>query len=198
MKHPRVPFRITDGFEGDLQANITMSNSKIILRLRDIGVDGTKSLFRMAYPIKARVDDKFNLAFNYKILEGRPYKVFMDVFDDTDEWLYSMEAENRSILDEGTIILSGNSKLHEDEISLVAFVVVINDGDFVEISFDKLDINGNKINLFAETEEEISYEVLIEKDFRPSDLYKISLVIMVVSNIITISLLARRLKSRVC
>ncbi len=53
MKHQRMPFRVTEGFEGDLVVNVTSVNSTLALRLQDTGFDGNANTFTMVYPVSA-------------------------------------------------------------------------------------------------------------------------------------------------
>lgn len=191
LRHPKIPFRVTDGLDGDTQASISSNGSAVVLRVRDLGRDGAGSLFRLAYPIKAVVDEKFKLLLRYRSLGGSSYRVLLDVFDETDEWLYTFEAGETFLLDWESKDLSGYSNLDGDELSMVAFVLDLEDGGSAEIVIEELKISGEAIKIFLEERELVSYDILAERDFKPSILYLGCLTLSMIFISITIYLLWR-------
>lgn len=190
MKHSRIPFRVTDGFDSDLTIDMTSNGSALALELDDEGVDGRSSMLRMAYPCEAYVGNDFTLGFKYEIMDGNASHVKLDVFDDTDEWLYTFDAPEDFVLKSDSKDLSGYSNLSNDYISLVAIVIVLDDGSNAYITLEELSFTDGKncenIEFYAESGEEIPYEVFIERDFKPSLLYMLTLSLSVVLGIVTL------------
>jgi hypothetical protein len=191
MGHPRIPFRITDGLDGDLQVNMTSNGSGIILRVRDLGADGSSSLFRMAYPLRLQVDENFCLSLGYKVL-GSSYRVLLDIFDESDDWLYTYEASENFDLDGKARDLSGYANLMGDEISLMAISLVVGNGGFADLILSELTIDGSRIRLGIDDEEEVVYRVLVERDFKPTPIYSVSLAASFILSLLTIHLSLRR------
>lgn len=191
MKHPRIPFRVTDGLDGDLLVDVAFGGSGLALRLRDQGMDNRGSLFRIAYPVRVKVDEEFSLSLRFQVLGEKPQRVLLDIFDDTDEWLYSFEADEE-------IFIRGNiheySRLKGDDLSLVALVIELRDGESTEILLEEFSICDVRIPLYVEKEENVHYRVLVERDFRPSSIYIVSLILSSVLG--GFSLLCLRLRSR--
>jgi hypothetical protein len=191
MGHPRIPFRITDGLDGDLQVNMTSNGSGIVLRVRDLGADGSSSLFRMAYPLRLQVDESFCLSLGYKVL-GSSYRVLLDIFDESDDWLYTYEASENFDLDGKARDLSGYANLMGDEISLMAISLVVGNGGFADLILSELTIDGSRIRLGIDDEEEVVYRVLVERDFKPTPIYSVSLAASFILSLLTIHLSLRR------
>jgi hypothetical protein len=197
MKHPNTPFRVTDGLHDDLSTNITSDGSSLVIELRDNGMDGEGSLFRMAYPFEILLGDDFRFNLKYAVTEGEVSNVLFDVFDDTDEWLYSFVASEDFVLEPDTVDIYGKSNLINDRISLVAFLIFLEDGSSASYKLKELSINGNEsysVDFYADNNEEIFYEVFIERDFNPSFIYSATLVSGVFLGVVTLYLLYRRIK----
>ena len=181
MKHPNIPFRVTDGFDGDLRAVMDSNGTALSIRLADNGTDGHDSLFRIAYPCKIHTGHDFSLELKYKITEGNLSRVQLDVFDDTDEWLYSFNASTDFVLKADSGDVFGYSNLMDDDVSLIAIVMILKNGSSATINLEELNINDNtklnKIEFYAEQQEKINYDIFIEHDFQPS-LYYISTVLL--------------------
>ncbi|MEM2127528.1 MAG: glycosyltransferase 87 family protein [Candidatus Bathyarchaeia archaeon] len=195
MRHPRIPFRVTDGLDGDLLVDVSMEGPGLALRLRDQGMDGKGSLFRMAYPLGVRVYEGFSLNLRYQVLGGEPQKVLLDIFDETDDWLYSFEAEEVTTV-RGD--LPEYSRLRDDELSLVALVIVLEDGGSAEILLEELSICGEEVPLYLGREEEVNYRILVERDFHPSPVYMVSLIQSFTLGGISLFRFWRRLSSFSC
>lgn len=189
MRHPGIPFRVTDGLDGDLSADVSMEGSNLVLRLRDLGMDGSPSLFRLAYPAEGRVEEDFSLLLRYRIISGSDCKVLMDVFDETDEWLHTFEAPENFQLDKGH---PGFSNLFGDDISLVAIVFVVKDGGSAEIVLEPPSIRGVEVPLYEENRELVKYSVLVERDFKPSTGYIASLTLSAAFSIAAALLILKR------
>jgi hypothetical protein len=179
MKHPKIPFRVTDGFDGDLHVNISSDGGGLTLRLRDLGADGSSSLFRLAYPVKARVDEGFNILLRYKVINGARFRVLLDVFDDTDDWLYTFEAGEDFLLKCNTRDLSGYSNLYGDEASLIAFAVALENGGSADIVLEEISVNGENIPIYVEDREMVNYRVFVERDFKTSPSYMIPIILFI-------------------
>lgn len=177
LAHPAMPFRVTDGLEGDLETNITNENYTLVFNFKDNGADGKNSFFRIAYPINAIADKSFQLALEYNATEG--LNVLLDVFDDTDEWLYAFNTTERFILKPNSKNLLGNSNLHGDKISLIALAITIKDNSSQTLKLKKLSLNNqNKTyhaDFYAQNSTEVFYEVFTERDWKPPALYNITL-----------------------
>ncbi len=190
MRHPRIPFRVTDGLDDGFQVDMVMEGSGLALRVRDPWRDGRGGLFRIAYPLHTKVDEGFSLNLRYRVLDGDSYRVLLDLFDETDEWLYSFEAgEETTIRGE----LQEYSRLRGDELSLVAIVIVLEDGGFAEILLEELSISGMEIPLYVDRGENVNYRVLVERDFHPSPVYMASLILSFASGGVSLLRLWRRL-----
>ncbi|MCW4016301.1 MAG: DUF2029 domain-containing protein [Candidatus Bathyarchaeota archaeon] len=197
MQHPKIPFKITDGLYGDLNSTITLDGTSFVFNLRDNGADGQGSMFRLAYPCSVFVDDNFRLNLNYTVAEGEVSNVLLDVFDNTDEWLYTFVATENFVLQSDSIDLYGCSNLDNDKISLVALIVSLDDDAYATVKLDELSITSDEtcdINFYAEPEEELFYQVFIERDFTPSLSYVIFLISAVALGVIVASLICRKLK----
>jgi hypothetical protein len=182
MKHQRMPFRVTEGLEGDLDANVTSEDATLTLRLHDVGVDGNESMFTMAYPINSRFDDNFTLKLRYKMIEGNESNIWVYVFDDTDEWLYPFAASENFVLSSETKDLYGYANLLGDNISLVEVSILVDDNSSAVIRLEEFSICGNgnySVELHAAPSEEVPYEVFIERDFKPSITYATALIVTV-------------------
>jgi hypothetical protein len=197
MKHPKIPFRITDGLDGDLSSNITSDGSALVFKLWDKGVDGQGNVFRMAYPCNVFVGDDFRLDLKYNVSEGEVSNVLVDVFDDTDEWLYTFVAPEESILKPDTMDVHGCSNLLNDKVSLVAIMMSLEDGSSATFRLEEFSVSGGEscdVQFYAEANEEIVYEVFIERDFKPSVYYIVALISTVVLSVVAVCLLYRRVR----
>ncbi|MBS7646198.1 hypothetical protein KEJ44_09250, partial [Candidatus Bathyarchaeota archaeon] len=175
--------------------DVAMEGPGLALRLRDLGMDGKGSLFRMAYPLGVRVYEGFSLNLRYQVLGGEPQKVLLDIFDETDDWLYSFEAEEVTTV-RGD--LPEYSRLRDDELSLVALVIVLEDGGSAEILLEELSICGEEVPLYLGREEEVNYRILVERDFHPSPVYTVSLIQSFTLGGISLFRFWRRLSSFSC
>lgn len=192
LAHPAIPFRVTDGFDGDLKVNASVDGSGLVLTLKDEGLDGGGSMFRMAYPLDVYVGNDFSLNLTYKVLEGSVSNMFFDIFDDTDGWLYSYNVK----ITDGNFVLNARSKdiygysnLYGDHISLFALSIFIENGASVVIKLEGISVkNGDKkydLKFYAMESEEIPCEIFIERDWKPTIYYRGSLSVFVALSIVT-------------
>jgi hypothetical protein len=197
MKHPKIPFRVTEGLENDLSVNVTSEDSTLTLRLHDAGIDGNASILTMAYPISARVDNNFSLHLGYKVMEGNLSNISFYVFDDTDEWLYPFAAPEDFVLTAESKDLYGHANLLGDNISLVEVSVLLDDNASAILRLDELSVNGSEdynVKFYAYSNEEVPYEVFVERDFKPSINYAIALISMVAFGAVAIWHLYRKVE----
>ncbi|MEM4577199.1 MAG: glycosyltransferase 87 family protein [Candidatus Nezhaarchaeales archaeon] len=177
--HPPIPFRVTDGFQGDLDLNVSGGEGFMVFELRDRGVDGKDSIFRVAYPVAARVDDDFTLTLRYEVLEGEP-KLLLDVFDDVDEWVYCFETTKDFTLKPESRDIHGRSNLRGDPISLIALVVCVRDGSSVVVKLDEVKLVSSEgvveVPLMVGERETVTYEVYVERDWEPPPSYRAALM----------------------
>lgn len=187
LAHPTIPFRVTDGLDGDLEVKMALNGSALVFKLRDKGLDGKGSLFRIAYPLDVYVFDDFSLNLRYRILEGSASNLFLDVFDDFDEWIYTFNTTENFTLKTSSKDLYGYSNLRGDHISLVALSIFIEDDSSVVIKLEELSIKTNTENyaveFYSRKNEKISYAIFIEKDWRPSTYYLAVITISVALSI---------------
>lgn len=202
LAHPAIPFRVTDGFDGDLKVNASVDGSGLVLTLKDEGLDGGGSMFRMAYPLDVYVGNDFSLNLTYKVLEGSVSNMFFDIFDDTDGWLYSYNVK----ITDGNFVLNARSKdiygysnLYGDHISLFALSIFIENGASVVIKLEGISVkNGDKkydLKFYAMESEEIPCEIFIERDWKPTIYYRGSLSMFVAFSIVTFYFSYRKIKS---
>jgi hypothetical protein len=197
MKHSQIPFRITEGLENDLSVNATEADSTLTLRLKDAGIDGNASMFTMAYPISARVDHDFSLHLRYRLIEGNGSNIWVYVFDDTDEWLYPFAASEDFVLTPQTKDLYGRANLLGDNISLVEVSMLVDDNASAVFRLEEFSVSdGEKYNVefYAMPNEEIPYEVFVERDFKPSISYVVALISTVALSVFVIWYLYRKVK----
>jgi len=197
MKHAEMPFRISEGLEEDLNVNITSEDSALTLKLQDTDADGNASMLTMVYPINARVDNNFSLHLKYEVIEGNLYNISVYVFDDTDEWLYTFIAPEDFVLTPETGDLHGNANLLNDNISLVEITIALEDNTSATIRLDELSISGDEnynVKFYAYLNEEIPYEVFIERDFKPSATYAAALISTVALGTVAIGYLYKKIK----
>lgn len=197
MKHPAIPLRVTDGLDGDLNIDVAGDGSALLLELHDKGVDGHGSMLRMAYPFRAHVGGDFSLSLRYRVVAGEVSNVLLDVFDDTDDWLYTFDAPEDFLLKPDTRDVHGHSNLFNDHISLVAVSVFLEDGSSATIRLEELRISsgeGRNIEFYAESSEEIPYKVFIERDFKPPLQYIATLILSVAFGTATIYHLYEKIK----
>jgi hypothetical protein len=199
MKHPALPFRITDGLEGDLEVDATSDGSTLKLKLHDEGADGQASVLKLAYPCKAYVGDDFRLSFKYKLIDGNVSRVRLDVLDDTDEWMYTFNASEDFVLTPDSKDVYGYVNLHEDTVSLVAVVISLDDGASATISLEELSVSSGEeflnVEFYARDSEEIRYEMFIERDFKPPILYEVALILSVTFGVAALYCLYERIKN---
>jgi hypothetical protein len=188
MRHPRIPFRVTEGLEEDLNVNATSDDSALTLRLQDAGVDGNPSTLTMAYPLSTRVDYNFSLHLRYRLVEGNVSNILFSVFDDTDEWLYSFAAPENFVLTPESKDLYDHSNLLGDNISLVEVSMSLADNTSATFRLDELSVSSENynVNFYATPSEDVSYEIFIERDFKPSTSYALALISTVASVVLTI------------
>ena len=199
MKHPGTPFKV-EGSSSDLRIDAAVYNSTLILNLQDQGVDGRSSILRMAYPCEVYVEEDFTLNLRYKILYGRVSNVYLEVFDDTDEWLYSFQATENFTLKPDTKDIHGYSNLSNDRISLIVITVIIGDGASAKIKLDELSINDDKtckVRFYAKNNKSLRYKVFIERDFRPPVHYLAASIASVTLTVATAHRLYRRIERKV-
>jgi hypothetical protein len=200
MKHAAMPFRVMDGLEGDLEVDAATNGSALTLRLHDEGVDGKSSEFRMVYPREAYVGDDFRLSFKYTLIDGNVSGVRVDLFDDTDEWLYPFNASENFVLTPDSKDAYGYANLHGDTVSLIEIVIPLDDGASATISLEELSVSSSgdffSLEFYARDNEEIRYEVFIERDFRPTILYGVALALSVAFGVATLYCLYKRIKNR--
>lgn len=182
MNHPKMPFRVTEGLENDLNVHVTSEDSALMLKLHDRGVDGNGNMLTMAYPLSVHADRDFSLHFRYRVIEGNLSKILFHVFDDKDEWLYTFVAPENFVLTPESKDLHGHSNLLNADLSLVEFTMLLNDNVSVTLRLDELSINGTEnhnVKFYALPNEEVYYEVFIERDFNLSINYATALILMV-------------------
>jgi len=199
MKHQRMPFRVTEELEGDLSANATIEGATLTLMLHDAGADGNESIFTMAYPVSARVDDNFSLRLKYRVIEGNASNIWVYVFDDTDEWLYPFGASEDFVLTPETKDLYGHANLFGDDISLVEVSMMVDDNASAILKLDEFSVSGSEsysVKFYAVPTEEVAYEVFVERDFEPSISYAVALISAVALGALTIWYLYRRVNVR--
>jgi hypothetical protein len=197
MKHSEMPFRVSEGLEKDLNVDITSEDSALTLKLQDTGADVNVSILTMAYPISTRVDYNFNMHLSYKVVEGNLSDILIYVFDDTDEWLYSFAASEDFVLTSETRDVYGNANLLNDNISLVEVTMTLEDNASAIIRLDELSVSGEadyNVEFYAYLNEEIAYEVFIERDFKPSISYAAALIATVALGAVAIGYLYKKVK----
>ncbi|MEM2514606.1 MAG: glycosyltransferase 87 family protein, partial [Candidatus Bathyarchaeia archaeon] len=144
MAHPKIPFKVTDGLNGNLEVSIKGDGTTLKINLADKGLDGKDSLFRIAYPCEYYVGDSFRVNVEYEMaVSGNATPIMMlDVFDETDEWLYTfrMKEENFTLTPDACDI-DGYANLKGDIISLVALSMAIKNGETAIFLLKKLSIN---------------------------------------------------------
>jgi hypothetical protein len=195
MRHPKMPFRVTDGLDGDLNINVTSDGSVFVFELCDEGLDGTGSVFRMAYLCDVFVGDDFRLDLKYNVSEGEVSNVLLDLFDDTDEWLYTFTTHEEFVLEPDAVDVHGYLNILNDKVSLLAVTISLDDSVSAIFELEELSVSGSEscdIQFYAEADEEIFYEVFIERDFESSVYYEVVLVSAVVLGVVAIWLLYRR------
>ncbi|MCP8323796.1 MAG: glycosyltransferase 87 family protein [Candidatus Methylarchaceae archaeon HK02M2] len=175
MVYPSIPFRITDGLYGDADVNISAIEgnvSMLNITVEDRGVDKQNTLFRLAYPVDEIVDENFEVKLNLRLDKGNLSKILFDVFDITDDWLYtfniSSNVEKGSNwicfkLDKDSRDISGSTNILGDRISQLAISMLIEDGNGATVTIGNFEIQSNKGNvqvpLYAENNEEIDYAI---------------------------------------
>jgi hypothetical protein len=200
--YPAIPFRVTDGLDGDLKVEATFDSSTLVLKLRDEGLDGKDSMFRIAYPLDVYAAEDFSLNLRYKILEGRVSRFFLDVFDDNDEWIYAFNITENFVLKAKSKDLYGYSNLYGDHLSLFALSIFIEDGASTVVKLEEISvINGGKnynLKFYCSESQEVSYEIFIEKEWKPATYYISAFIIFVMASIAAFALLYKKTKSYIC
>ncbi|MBS7620840.1 hypothetical protein KEJ32_01760, partial [Candidatus Bathyarchaeota archaeon] len=198
LAHSKIPFRVTDGLDGDLEVHAILNSSALVFKLHDRGLDGKCSLFRIAYPLNVYAFGDFSLNLRYKIVEGKVLNVFLEVFDDIDEWIYAFKTSENFTLTTNSKDLYGYSNLEGDHISLVALSILIEDNTSAVIKLEELSVkSGSKtynLDLYAERSSKVSYEIFIERDWVPSVHYNLTLIIFLVFCIVAFCYLHRKIK----
>lgn len=197
MRHPKIPFRVTD-WTGDLNVSMSSVGSDLLLKLEDKGTDGQGSMFRIAYPYSTQVGSDFRLSLDYKIIEGNAPKVLLDVFDDTDEWLYSFNAPEGFELTPQTKDLQGRSNLLNDQISLIAMTIFQEDNSSTTIKLNHLALNDDpnlNVEFYTQNSEDVTYEVFVQKNFLSTFVYQLSLTLSVTLAAATIYYVYRRIET---
>ncbi|MEM2507100.1 MAG: hypothetical protein QXF61_08685, partial [Nitrososphaeria archaeon] len=189
MAHPAIPFRITDGFNGDLNVEILQHENSLVFRLEDYGVDGKDGLLRMAFPLNAIVNDDFSLTLKYDVIEGEA-SVLFDVFSDTDDWIYVFQASKSFTLNSQSVDICGCSNLRNDRISLGAIAISVKNGGSAVVRLDEISIGGGVqhryIDLYANDTESVYYQIFIETDWKPTSNYKFGMAFFTMS-VLTVS-----------
>jgi len=196
MKHPSLPFRMEESGD-DLSITARSDGSTLILNLYDKGLDGHGSFIRMIYPCETYVGEDFSLHLKYKVVSGEVSTVLLDVFDDTDEWLYSFNASEDFILKPDSVDVYGYSNLFKDRISLIAIVISLNNGSSATIRLEGLSVNGSdsfNVNFHVKNSELLHYKVFIEHDFKPSIQFTATLILSTSSGIVAIYYFYKKLK----
>lgn len=189
MAHPAIPFRITDGFNGDLNVEILQHENSLVFRLEDYGVDGKDGLLRIAFPLNAIVNDDFSLTLKYDVIEGEA-SVLFDVFSDTDDWIYVFQASKSFTLNSQSVDICGCSNLRNDRISLGAIAISVKNGGSAVVRLDEISIGGGVqhryIDLYANDTESVYYQIFIETDWKPTSNYKFGMAFFTMS-VLTVS-----------
>ncbi|MEM2703393.1 MAG: glycosyltransferase 87 family protein [Candidatus Bathyarchaeia archaeon] len=182
MAHPKLPFRITDGFNGDLKVTIEGDGTLLKISLVDEGLDGKDSFFRIAYPYESYVEDNFRLNIKYEVVAPNSTMptIILDLFDETDEWLYAFKiTEENFTLTPETPDINGYTNLKGDMMSLVALSIVVKDSEKASLTLRNLSINDQMVALSTEDAEIVNYEVYIEKAFKMPAYLTIGLFLLV-------------------
>jgi hypothetical protein len=189
MAHTAIPFRVTDELR-DLDVDASSDGSTLRLSLTDTGLDGQDSVLRLVYPCNALVNDDFSLTFKYAITAGNVSDVLFDVFDDTDEWIYSFSATENFVLTPDTKDVCGYSNLRDDQLSLLSISMKVDDNSSAAITLEALKIySDNKtcdVQFYAENTEDIEFEIFVERDFVSSPSYSVALILTVAFGVATV------------
>ena len=182
MAHTALPFRVTDGLR-DLDVDATSDGSTLGLSLTDTGLDGQDSVLRFVYPCNAQVNDDFSLTFKYAVTAGNVSDVMFDVFDDTDEWIYSFFATEKFVLTPDTKDVCGYSNLRYDHLSLLSISMKVDDNSSAAITVEELKIDSENntcdVQFYAQNTENIEFEIFVERDFVSSPSYSVALILTV-------------------
>jgi 4-amino-4-deoxy-L-arabinose transferase-like glycosyltransferase len=197
MKHQKMPFKVTEGLEDDLCANVTSGDAGFTLRLQDRGINGNASMFTMAHPVSVHVNDNFSLHIKYRMIEGNRSNIWVYVFDDTDEWLYPFAASENLVLTAETRDLYGYANLFGDNISLVEVSILLDDNASAVLRLDEFSVSGSEnynVEFYAVPNEEVPYEVFVERDFKPSISYVAALISTVALGVLFIWYVYRKVR----
>ncbi|MEM2099478.1 MAG: hypothetical protein QXU99_07065 [Candidatus Bathyarchaeia archaeon] len=202
MRHEKMPFRVTEGLEGDLVVNVTEEENGLTFKLRDTGRDGNASVFTIAYPLSTIVDDSFALRLKYRIMEGNKSSAMVYVFDDTDEWVYPFVASEDFVLTCATNDLYGYANLFGDVLSLIEFSITVNDGSLAIFKLEELKVctaeKSYGVKFYAFPTGNVEYEVFVERDFRPPIAYVIALISIVALGSVAILYLYKKIGNYGC
>jgi hypothetical protein len=176
MKHPKIPFRITDGLDKDLLCHIRYENSTLTIELKDEGLDKRNSIFRIAYLYSTRIGYGFPLPIAYSVIGSSSPTIMLDIFDDKDEWIYTIRLP--ATPHQPVVSCEIPPYILGDDISLIALVVSLNDGDSTAVKlYETIGNTTSHINLYAENTEKIHYKILIERDPISTPEYQLNLSI---------------------
>jgi hypothetical protein len=130
------------------------------------------------------------------LVEGNVSNIVFSVFDDTDYWLYSFAAPEDFVLTPKSKDLYGHSNISNDYISLVAVSISLDDNTSATFRLDELSVSSEdySVKFYATPNEEVSYEVFVERDFKPSVNYAAALITTVTLGILTIWYVYRKME----
>jgi hypothetical protein len=183
--HPKIPTRITDLPRDINEIKITEENGSLMFNMKSI--EGGQGNFRFVLPVETIFDKETMINLRYDHERGIE-RVLLDVFDETDEWIYSYYTEPDFNLTYYTKDLKGFSNHQNDLISLVGISINYMNSSSVIFNLDNLEISKSDIKynqeLYVEYSENIGYEVYVERDFKPTPIYILSLLLSVMLGII--------------
>lgn len=195
MAHPKIPFRVTDGINGDLKSVVKGNGTILIIDLVDGGLDGKDSIFRIAYPYETYIGEDFKVNLKYKVISTNDTvpTIILDIFDETDEWLYAFKVTDENfILTPDTADINGHANLIGDHMSLIALSITIKDGGAATVLLKNLSIGDQSVVLSTEDNETVRYEIYVEKAFKVSEHYLITLLLLIISVTCTLLLAIMR------
>jgi hypothetical protein len=187
--HPKIPMRITDLPRDTNEIKITEENGSLMFNLKSI--EEGQGNFRFVLPVETIFDKEtmFNLRYDH---ERGIERVLLDVFDETDEWIYSYYTEPDFNLTYYTKDLEGFSNHQNDLISLVGISLNYMNSSSIVFNLDNLEISKSDIKynqeLYLHDKENIGYEIYLERDFKPTPIYKLSLLLSVILGIIFVKI----------
>jgi hypothetical protein len=113
------------------------------------------------------------------LIDGNVSGVRVDVLDDTDEWLYAFNASENFVLTPESKDLYGYSNLLNDDISLIGVTALLNDSSSATVRLDELSVSDSEnfnVGFYTHPNEEVHYEVFVERDFKSSITYVTALI----------------------